>query len=405
MSYRESLGLPAIPLSKALSATAGRHVLDTRENIWAAGLELPGNANLHSWSDAFYLEDNSAPEAMWEAPARVNTGYASPGYEISAAGFDSTGAALDGWIASPSHNAILSNTGIWADAAFLAFGVGVDTSPGAGIYGGRIFHVWFGEAADDAAPKIVGTRADDDVVGTDYDDFVFGLEGHDVLRGGRGDDRLRGDSGDDQLSGASGEDYLYGGRGDDRLFGGNGSDRLVGHKGDDRLEGGNADDRLIGGDGDDRLDGGDGDDILRGDRGRDVYFGGAGADIFVFADPDPVGPGDERSVIADFETGVDRIDLSGMDADVTNSGPGAEASPDDAFTFIKDRAFKGVAGQLRQEDNVVEADMDGDSVADFAFQLRREAVLVETPTDDSDDPFETIEEMQAPVLSASDFIL
>jgi hypothetical protein len=405
MKYRESLGLSPIPLSKALSTTAGRHVEDTRENIWAEDLELPRNANLHSWSDEFYFEDNSAPEAMWEAPDRLGTGYASEGYEISAAGFDSTGQALDGWIASPSHDAVLSNTGVWADAEFLAMGVGVDTSPGAGIYGGRIFHVWFGEAADDEAPQIDGTTANDDVIGTDFDDTIFGLDGDDVLRGGRGDDRLRGEDGEDRISGSSGEDYLYGGSGDDRLFGGGGADRIVGHKGDDRLVGGNGDDRLDGGDGEDRLYGGDGDDILTGDDGRDSCFGGAGADIFVFATPESTGLDDARDMIADFEIGVDRIDLSGIDADLTNFETEAVLSLDDEFSFIKDRAFKEVAGQLRQAENVVEGDIDGDGRADFSFQLRREAVMVEIPTDDPDHPFETVEVMQAPILSSSDFIL
>ena len=41
MDYRASLGLDPIPLSNALSITAGRHVLDTRDNIWGANLNLP----------------------------------------------------------------------------------------------------------------------------------------------------------------------------------------------------------------------------------------------------------------------------------------------------------------------------------------------------------------------------
>lgn len=85
--YRTGLGLPEIRLSKALSTTAGRHVVDTRENIWGEGVTLPDGANLHSWSDAYYFDDQRAPEVMWEAPTRVGTDYASAGYEISAAGF------------------------------------------------------------------------------------------------------------------------------------------------------------------------------------------------------------------------------------------------------------------------------------------------------------------------------
>ena len=60
-AYRAERGLDPLPLSKALTATAGRHVLDTRENIWRADLDLPGGATLHSWSDAFYFADHRDP--------------------------------------------------------------------------------------------------------------------------------------------------------------------------------------------------------------------------------------------------------------------------------------------------------------------------------------------------------
>ena len=84
--YRVSLGLERIALSKGLTATAGRHVVDTRDNIWGEDVDLPGGANLHSWSDAYYYGDHRDPEAMWEAPERLGTGYTDSGYEISAAG-------------------------------------------------------------------------------------------------------------------------------------------------------------------------------------------------------------------------------------------------------------------------------------------------------------------------------
>ena len=61
IAYRAGLGLPALPLSRALTITAGRHVADTRENIWADRLSLPAGANLHSWSDAPYSADGSEP--------------------------------------------------------------------------------------------------------------------------------------------------------------------------------------------------------------------------------------------------------------------------------------------------------------------------------------------------------
>ena len=41
MDYRAEMGLEPIPLSLALTTTAGRHAADTAYNIWQAGLVLP----------------------------------------------------------------------------------------------------------------------------------------------------------------------------------------------------------------------------------------------------------------------------------------------------------------------------------------------------------------------------
>ncbi|WP_056038680.1 calcium-binding protein [Loktanella sp. 3ANDIMAR09] len=71
------------------------------------------------------------------------------------------------------------------------------------------------------------------------------------------------------------------------------------------LSGSAGGDLLTGGAGADRLFGGAGDDILRDGAGTDTLTGGAGADIFVLAaDGTP-------DTIADFQPGLDRIDLSG----------------------------------------------------------------------------------------------
>ncbi|WP_136645058.1 calcium-binding protein [Tabrizicola sp. YIM 78059] len=70
------------------------------------------------------------------------------------------------------------------------------------------------------------------------------------------------------------------------------------------LTGSAAGDMLLGGDGDDLLSGGAGADILSDGGGSDTLYGGAGADIFVLArDGTP-------DLIADFQPGMDRIDLS-----------------------------------------------------------------------------------------------
>jgi hypothetical protein len=215
-AYRAEHGHEPLPLSKALTATAGRHVLDTRENIWRAGLDLPDGATLHSWSDAFYFADHRKPEVMWEAPARLGTGYAGNGYEISAAGQAGIGDALSGWQGSPGHDAILTGSGGWQGVEMRAIGIGVETSPGPGPYaGGTVFHVWFGDAADARAPRIVGTGDDDRARGTVFADRIGGRDGDDVLVGRRGADRLSGGPGDDRLVGGPGRDTLIGGAGAD----------------------------------------------------------------------------------------------------------------------------------------------------------------------------------------------
>jgi hypothetical protein len=229
MDYRASLGLDPVPLSKSLTLTAGRHVVDIRENFWAEDREPPEGANLHSWSDAPYYEDHRSPEAMWEAPARLGTPYDSAGYEIFAAGYRSNAAALQGWKDSPAHDAVITQTGDWASIDFAAIGIGVDRSFDPGLpYAGRVYTAWFGTEPDPAgAPPIRGTRDADRVVGTAFNDSIAGGAGADRLSGGAGNDRLHAGQGSDRLAGGRGNDKLVAGPGPDTLVGGYGPDTFV----------------------------------------------------------------------------------------------------------------------------------------------------------------------------------
>ncbi|WP_025311224.1 calcium-binding protein [Roseicyclus elongatus] len=81
--------------------------------------------------------------------------------------------------------------------------------------------------------------------------------------------------------------------------------QLVAERGGGALTGTEADDILLGGAGADLLQGGAGRDLIEDGAGADTLRGGAGADTFIFrADG-------ELDIIADFEPGIDRIDLSG----------------------------------------------------------------------------------------------
>jgi len=151
------------------------------------------------------------------------------------------------------------------------------------------------------------------------------------------------------------------------LDGGTDDDRLFGRAGNDRLEGGEGDDSLRGGSGTDQLFGGDGEDVLYGGIGRDTLTGGADADRFVFAATAETPAGANRDVITDFEKGLDLIDLSRIDARVTNT------TADDVFTFIGTAAFGNVAGQLRYAiaggNTTIAFDTDGNGLADGEIRL------------------------------------
>jgi Ca2+-binding RTX toxin-like protein len=98
--------------------------------------------------------------------------------------------------------------------------------------------------------------------------------------------------------------------------------------------------------------------------------GGAGADIFDFntlAEAAVSSDGFTHDEITDFVRGVDKIDLSTIDATPAYAQT-------DAFTWIGTAAFSNVSGQLRYayggEGFVeVEGDVNGDGVGDFLIRV------------------------------------
>ncbi len=156
-------------------------------------------------------------------------------------------------------------------------------------------------------------------------------------------DIIHGGAGDDDIAARDGNDKIYDTLGDNIVDGGQDNDLIVGGSGQTDAAGGTGNDILIGGKGDDILDGGSGNDTIRGDaqssffhgddvitagQGTDYLEGGGGADTFVFR------PGDGTNTIAelgisgtsvsstgalgaDFESGIDLIDLSSFGYDNT----------------------------------------------------------------------------------------
>ncbi len=136
--------------------------------------------------------------------------------------------------------------------------------------------------------------------------------------------------GDDTIRGTSGNDVIRGLGGNDTLIGLAGADVLLGDDGNDRLVGG---------------------------AGADVLNGGTGSDLFVYetAGDSPAGAG--HDVIQDFRSGVDDIDLTALGD----------------LTFIGKKGFSGTEGEFRAVSGdgfmMIEADLDGDAVADFQIEL------------------------------------
>lgn len=162
-----------------------------------------------------------------------------------------------------------------------------------------------------------------------YGDYLNGTSRNDNIYGLGGDDTINGGAGADLIDGGSGNDNIQGGAGNDRLFGGTGNDVLAGDvemSGD--LRNGNtvSNDFLDGGAGKDRLYGGGGTDTLVGGMGSDTLTGGDGADRFVYNSTLESKSMFGVDRITDFQTGIDKIDLSKLDANSYFSG-------DQAFRF------------------------------------------------------------------------
>lgn len=272
-------------------------------------------------------------------------------------------------------------------------------SKSAGISGGyTIAHGAVIEAARGAAgnDRLIGNQADNLLFGGHGDDMLWGGGAADLLIGGQGADVLQGQRGNDtyvisgpadvvieganrgidtvqafvdytlgahvergvlgvitgqkdlNLNGNGAANFLQGNAGDNQIKGYRGADVIWAHKGDDVIAGHRGWDQIFAG---------GGDDLITGGSGADRLTGGFGGDTFIYrqALDSSVGLGTQDTIV-DFESGIDRIDLSAMQA---------------TFTVIFDAEFSGAAGELRlhmlpvSQRTALSADIDGDAAADF----------------------------------------
>jgi Ca2+-binding RTX toxin-like protein len=150
------------------------------------------------------------------------------------------------------------------------------------------------------------------------------------------------------------------------MYGGTGDDEGIGNSTDERMHGDDGNDRLIGFGGDDSLFGGAGDDTIDGGDGIDIMSGGAGADLFVFSNVSHTQSRFGTDLIKDFESGIDILDLRGIDANGIASGDGT-------FTVVDDftgRRGELVINEISANRRFVEMDTDGNGVADGRIDIR-----------------------------------
>ncbi|WP_051531656.1 M10 family metallopeptidase C-terminal domain-containing protein [Sphingomonas sp. URHD0057] len=260
-------------------------------------------------------------------------------------------------------------------------------------------------AAAILAPQALnGTTADDVLAAScDAQYTVNGLAGNDQITTGARADTICGGGGNDVICAGAGDDciaYSGTGSGFDTVDGGTGTDTIramsngtvIGLHAVSGIEeisangftnvsmqgSANADSldfsqvsldqigKIAAGAGDDFVCGSAGNDVISGGLGADRLAGGAGADTYLY------GAAGESTVkahdmITDFTAGIDRIDLSAIDASSKQKG-------NQAFTFIGTNAFSGHAGDVRVDHSDpgvthLYADINGDKVADIQIDL------------------------------------
>ena len=238
---------------------------------------------------------------------------------------------------------------------------------------------------------------------------VTGGAGNDSMTDGVGASRLDGSSGNDVfiMTIDNGRDFLEGGAGVDTIdfsaflanltvnLGGTNNVLGTGTVGnEDRMNSiqniisGSGNDSILGDSLANTINGAGGNDTIIGGVGADQLTGGTGADTFVYNLTGDSGVGTVRDVIADFISGVDKLDFSAIDANTATVLPANEA-----FTFIGTGAFTAAA-QVRYQ--LIDTDANGS----LDSTLVRGNVNAATGTD-----FEVLLQGVTTAILATDIIL
>ncbi len=260
---------------------------------------------------------------------------------------------------------------------------------------------------------IYGNNYSDIIKSGAGDDFVFGQSGADTLYGELGSDQLNGDSGNDKLDGGKGADIMLGGADNDTYYVENASDKvyettttssstnaggtdlvyssvsfnLNAYKGVQFVEklsltgtgsisatGNSLANTLTGNSGNNTLNGYTGTDTLIGGLGSDKLYGGSDTvrDVFDFNAITESKTGTARDKVYDFVTKIDKLDLSGIDANTATGKTGDQAFAFNTTTAKANSVWYKVAdvdGNTATKDVIVYGDVNGDAKSDFEIGL------------------------------------
>ncbi len=220
------------------------------------------------------------------------------------------------------------------------------------------------------------------ITGNDSANFIDGKGGADTMIGKGGNDSYVVDNSSDKVIEDAGQgtdtvfstvNFTLGANIENLKLQGTAALSGVGNELANWMSGNDADNVLVGGGGGDSLLGNGGNDTLRGCQGADILTGGAGADKFLFGGIlDSTVDAKGRDTITDFShADHDIIDLSLIDANGADAGDGA-------FKLVT--AFDGSHGALtvtaQGSQWLVQGDINGDKIADFAILVTSSTALV-----------------------------
>jgi RHS repeat-associated protein len=231
-----------------------------------------------------------------------------------------------------------------------------------------------------------GNIGNNSIVGNSGNNILLDLAGgNDVLDGGTGADSMSGGIGNDTyyvdhagdlVTEQAGEgidtvnasvSYTLPDNVENLTLQGRGNINGTGNIGNNTITGNSGNNSLVDTAGNDTLSGLIGNDTLTGGDGADLLTGGTGNDIFRYTAESESGtaPG-TMDTITDFVKGQDKLDLSGIDADIALAGDqaflGTILGPLEAFTLAGQLRFDGATG-------ILYGNTDGDAAAEFAIQL------------------------------------